>query len=494
MSVHLGDYNGDAYVWGLSHNDSHRAYKGYTDYINISIFTTTQPLRVSSSSAFGVYIESSATIDSQASGNNCYPPSTALSYYNMQTIYESADRDFTWGSTNFPSTDAIAASTYFLECYGAENVSSTSKGFGIYGASTEAPVYYIDRGGWYNSNGRVLAQFESDTSGLVSNLQLYAISYQSTGFYFPSTMQNLTIRTEKNGNTVIGDRLLELTASTGIDLNSTDGISTIIVNSSGVQVPINIADGLGNPTSFINRDLFVKKVSQAGEAVIYGKIEDSTYIRLINQYDWVQLKAISTSWIIKDKNRNVYSGYNRRSDYENVHTGTPNIIYDGASGAPVVGEKIQCTSTSSTTVVALGYVINDPSTTTIVLRDIVSTGSTTLFPDNFEIEGEVSGFTALVNGDVKNADCDFYHGFNKNIRELEIDYYISTDGTESGSFRIYSNAGNASLNVGQVIYQVGSSSFQLQWGSNGESYVDGDGARTLLDTDDYWINVRVRDR
>lgn len=160
MPVRLQKAGSDINVWGLTHNDSHKVLLGEGEYIEIENNTPNPPTIKQYSRFFYYNTDNSYTIASgTATGNNVYPQNTTPTYLLADAIYEDgADQTFIWNSGNFP---VQSAATFYLYCVGGEDTDATSKGKGTYGASTNAPTYSYEKGGWYSNDGRVLAKFTS---------------------------------------------------------------------------------------------------------------------------------------------------------------------------------------------------------------------------------------------------------------------------------------------------------------------------------------------
>jgi len=84
-------------------------------------------------------------------------------------IIESSNQTFTWGAGNFP---AQSDGTWYLYCLGNQTDSNYFTDVGNYGASKNTPTYNYQKNGWHNTEGRVLASFDS-SGGVVSNITIF---------------------------------------------------------------------------------------------------------------------------------------------------------------------------------------------------------------------------------------------------------------------------------------------------------------------------------
>lgn len=291
--VNQGKYNGDLDVWGLSHNYFHEHLNNGYEHIDIINSTTVTESTgdnvpvIKAGTAFMLYSSASANITSQSVGNNCFPPSTTISYPNHLSIFEPFDVTTTNSTLGISSTGRFSftvslnntAITYFLLCNTVDDVSSTSIGLGHYTISSSTQVtlaYDYIKGGFYSTNGdRFLAKWHylSTTLGLEIN-----------EIYRKDIRYNITSQ------------------STAYTSNSYDDI--ILLNSSIGQLPNNSNAGyLGVKTSF-------KNISSASTLVIYGDLTDSTSVEILPMAAMSFIGA-STSWyIISQYSSNIIASTN----------------------------------------------------------------------------------------------------------------------------------------------------------------------------------------
>lgn len=164
MSSRMGESGNDIKVWGAVNND---AMHGLLLNSNIRVVLNgNNPPTVQTGTKFYVYkTDTWLSPLSPATGNNVYPVNTNLTYLMSDAIFEQSDRTFAWNAGLFP---ALANSTtYYLYCTGSEDTDTTSRGKGVYGASTNAPTYDYHKCGWYSADGLVLAMFKTSGAGAV---------------------------------------------------------------------------------------------------------------------------------------------------------------------------------------------------------------------------------------------------------------------------------------------------------------------------------------
>jgi hypothetical protein len=93
----------------------------------------------------------------------------------------------------------------------------------------------------------------------------------------------------------------------------------------------------------------------------------------------------------------------------------------------------------------------------------------------------------------KNTDSNLEHNLNKNLKELGIYVLISSDGTDTNSFRVESTfSASASGTEGYQYNQVDANNIIIQTGSSGILILQADGTYQTLDTDDWYYKIIVR--
>ena len=279
MSINQGKYNGDLDVWGLTHNYFHEHLNHGYEHIEIInstavIWSTGENVPViKAGTAFMLYSSAIANITSQALGNNCFPPSTTISYPNHLAVFEPFDVETRKSTSGISSTDRFTytvslnntAVTYFLLCDSVDNVSSTSIGLGHYTISSSTQVtldYDYTKGGFYSSDGlRFLAKwhFISTTLGLEIN-QIYRkdIRYNINPQTSAYTAQNY-------------DDVIILNSTVGEFQDNSDG------------------SFLGVKNTFVNVN--------ASTATIYGDLTNNTSVQILPMAAMSFIGG-STSWYI----------------------------------------------------------------------------------------------------------------------------------------------------------------------------------------------------
>jgi hypothetical protein len=267
-----------------------------------------------------------------------------------------------------------------------------------------------------------------------------------------------------------------------------DGFDTIFFN---------IAEAITTtlPTAADNdgRLITIMKTSSTGVLTIDGEggetIDGDTEIYLFSQYDYAELICDGSNWHIRKMEANVWTGWVNRSDWTNTHIGLVTVTYDNSTGGGKswdVGETVTETGGNACT----GIIVSD-SGTILLLRDITNGG---VFANNGVITGSNSSNVALINevsGDNKNQDTNLEHNMVQNLRALDWDFFISTDGTENNSFNTGTTDDTAQDRNYQM-FQVDTSNIKLQSGANGVTQMTDAGTTNSIDTEDYYYNINVR--
>jgi hypothetical protein len=95
----------------------------------------------------------------------------------------------------------------------------------------------------------------------------------------------------------------------------------------------------------------------------------------------------------------------------------------------------------------------------------------------------------------KNTDSNANHKMGAPIQDLEINFFVSTDGTDANAFQIESHIGNGS-DAGLSIHAVDNNNVVYQTGAQGMEYIatPGGGRSTLTTQDWYYRDVIKRIR
>ena len=218
MPSRLGKHAQDINVWDAVHNDAHRPLRKIN---NIEVvLNANNPPTVKAGTSFYFAKDGSFTSSATGSLNNVYPANSALAYTEDDVIFEILDRTFAWGAGLFPTL--TISTIYYLYCTGAEDIDINSRGKGIYGASTNVPTYDNQKGGWYNTEGFVLATFKTDAGGNVGNLEIYG--------------NDIPAGTDGNSVIIQKGKLIESVNNTSIVYDTTLPYSTTTVSIIGLDL------------------------------------------------------------------------------------------------------------------------------------------------------------------------------------------------------------------------------------------------------------------
>lgn len=275
MSINQGKYNGDLDIWGLTHNYYHEhlnhAYENIIITNNNTVASSFLNMPViKAGTAFFLYSSDSANITSQALGNNCFPPSTTISYPNHLAVFEPIDVIGSSDSTRFNSSAVNLESTvgfsFSLLCGSVDDLSSTSIGLGCYTiryTNNITTTYDSIKGGFYSSDGlRILARW-SQVSTSSSEMKIDEIYRKDVRYNI--NPQTSTYTAESHDDVII--------------LNSTVG--ELQDNSDG--------SFLGVKNTFVN--------TNASTATIYGDLTNNTSVQILPMAAMSFIGA-STSWYI----------------------------------------------------------------------------------------------------------------------------------------------------------------------------------------------------
>lgn len=326
---------------------------------------------------------------------------------------------------------------------------------------------------WYN----ILTQDTDDTA---------------SGTNINSLMENIRVLGGNGTSAPSSDieALLTLIQAVNTDIHSVTADYTVL-DADGYR-QINVDSRTGNvvvtlPTAADNTDrplrIFVThsggKVTADGEGA--ETINDVLEVVMQGQYNYVDLVCDGTEWWMIDFKITYDTGWIARSDWTNVHVGTPTIDYDNLSGTFTVGELITADSG------ATGIIQSDTGSA-MQVKMVTGDGE---FVNDEEIVGGTSGATADVDmtASTKNTDDNLFHDFATNSSDINVRYLISTDGTENNSFEpILMQSANTEL-TGVSFFQVDTDNIEIQTGSGGIRYIDSNGAPYLLDNEDYFFKA-----
>jgi hypothetical protein len=262
---------------------------------------------------------------------------------------------------------------------------------------------------------------------------------------------------------------------------------------------INVTTGVADrtitlPTLADNQERIItiyKEDFSLGDVIIDGEgaetINGNTTIKLPRQYSKLKILAGLSEWKILSIYLSVAdTGWERRSDWTNVHIGSVEVIYDTLVGTFQIGETVTETGGNGAT----GIIIGDTGTV-LTLEQVTNTG---VFTNNNVLTGSISGSTALVDevtGDNKNVDTNMNHLFCTNLSNLRAKLLVSTDGTDANSFEVnLIQTANAEI-TGVTFFQVDTDNITIQTGSGGIRLIENTGATDLIDTENWYCKAII---
>lgn len=170
MSTGLLKAGVDVNNW-LKFNNFFYAQTQNNEYLDIQL-NSNNPPTVKQGTRFVFYnTDNTFTIPNSTTGDNEYGANDTITYLVNEAIFEDGgDLSFTWaGSVRGETIATQSDNTWYLYCTGSYNQDQTTIGQGVYNFSTNAPTYSEVKGGWYSSDGKVIAKFTS-SGGTVANL------------------------------------------------------------------------------------------------------------------------------------------------------------------------------------------------------------------------------------------------------------------------------------------------------------------------------------
>jgi len=422
----------------------------------------------------------------------------------------SSDQTFTWGSGNFP---AISDGTWYLYCSSNnETLNLYKNSTGIYGASKNSISYDYLKEGWYNSDGKVLAQF-TVASSVVSNLIIYDKEYiysSSTpsitpgliGQKFFNTSNNeiyIAINTSSSSDWVITRNLdwVVETKVTDYQIITSDFNKMLVVNPNTASQYGTLSTSLpAGASSIIGRPFKIKHGSNeglvkidvyaaSGNKIIYkGKSLD--YLLLYSVGDSWELIWDGTNWSCSGSTI-FETGWINRDDWTDVSPGN-GVTYDNKSAA----------------VNWTGMTFSDGTNTATCVYDSGGTGAAgTLY--FYNITGGTGVFTndvTLTAANSDTADVDEISGSSKSVnynlhdgfgisKTIKIDnFHISSDASESGIIEI-KNTNSSVTTSGYNLFGINNNSYQYKISSNGILYFDNSSSAIFINTEDWYYNVII---
>ncbi len=224
-----------------------------------------------------------------------------------------------------------------------------------------------------------------------------------------------------------------------------------------------------------------KKLSELDEDTTLTAT-DLLHIRGLDGIDKRITAANAILDLIAAQHQSIDGGYINTNDWTNRHLGSANITYDNLAGSFIVGEIVTEAISGNT-----GVVMSD-SGTILVLRAVTGTG---VFTNDREITGTDSGATADVDGNTKNVDTNFYHGFGMPLSKLLVEALVSTDGTDANSFELLDSAWGAGASYGIILYAIDNNNIKIQTGAAGITRLNDAGSANVIDTEDWYYKIKV---
>lgn len=217
-------------------------------------------------------------------------------------------------------------------------------------------------------------------------------------------------------------------------------------------------------------------------------ISGLSHVFLWRQNDCLKVVSDGSNWIIINNFKPYfYSGLIPVTDKTNIHYGNIKLIIDNISGTIVIGDK--CTGGTDG---SYGIVVDTDNSTYVELMELVDgSGGGNIFTDDETLAFDLSSATADVNMGTHAKDQDYYmyHGWNKNLTDVDTRIYISADGTANN----YVDLGNhyEGGDAGNSFHQYDTDNVFPQIGGGSTAYVNDAGVGSATWTH-YQCYVRMR--
>jgi len=262
-----------------------------------------------------------------------------------------------------------------------------------------------------------------------------------------------------------------------------------------------LADNIGRVITLwkLEDNQWWSEVAGEGAETING--DNIYYLRRVN--DYITVVGETTGWhiIANGAPKILDSGLIRRDDWTNVHSGTVNAVHTDALGGTLTAANIINKKVTGGTTGTYGWVTGYAAgTKTIYLRDVVCT-DTRVFDatENLAVTDvattlmDTLSFAAV---DWLNQDSNFWHGFLCDLEKIEIDFYISSDGSAVNTVKVghVGYVGGAGSMYGMTEYAVDTNQVLLQLAANGWIYASTAGAVVGIDTEAYWYKAVAKKR
>lgn len=186
----IGRFGKDSQSWGFLHNLYHRVFMYVPENIQIQKQTGVLssfagfPPTLKAKSCFQIYKTEDVIMSTSITTNPVLSPGSTYIGFLGEAVYTPEDQTYTWASTNIWSS-YVSNSTWYMFCYGAEDVSSTSLGKAGIGFATTIDFSYntVYGGIPYSTDGyRALAKFNVNTTGqAITNLGIFENDVEYVG-------------------------------------------------------------------------------------------------------------------------------------------------------------------------------------------------------------------------------------------------------------------------------------------------------------------------
>jgi hypothetical protein len=253
-----------------------------------------------------------------------------------------------------------------------------------------------------------------------------------------------------------------------------------------------LADNIGKRYFFQNTGLGLSYInSEEGGNILFKEYSLDKLI-LVKKGDKATLLATASGWLVESYSMCIESGWYNREDWTSVKIGFANFDYDTKSGGmgDLTGEHYVLASGVS------GLILNDsqPAAAAGILTVCFVTG--TGLAVNNEVGTCGSGQTFAVNeggGNNKNQDWNITHNMGVSFFGFLVENFMNTTASNTDMQLLplvsgYYGSGNNAAGI--IPFEVDSNNFYQQSGNVGSAYFYlADGQASLLDTDDYYINI-----
>jgi hypothetical protein len=251
-----------------------------------------------------------------------------------------------------------------------------------------------------------------------------------------------------------------------------------------------VADNDGRRIRIQNTGNGLTEIDGEGSETISWKGNSLTSILLYLNDDYAELVSNGSKWIVERGYSHIETGWQKRSDWTNVHIGN-GFTYDTKSSSGVDWKGATITDTNSQTAVCI-YDTGASSASGTLYFYNVSSENNGVWTNNDTIT-QTNGDTCLVNeatGTSKNIDYNLYHGFGVNFNNLTDEISVNTTETWVDAKNMNIGLSSAFTNEnGLTLYNIDSDTIKIQTGNTGASgYFNDSGITQSLATADVTCN------